>query len=52
MRDSVEIHLIYHIDKCLRIIPKEISDHLGLGAVREDGCYERGAFMRGKGVFN
>ena len=50
MRSSVEIYLIYHIDKCLRIIPKEIANHSDMVAIGEDGCYERRALMRGKGV--
>ena len=50
MRDLVEVHLIYHINKCLRIIPEEISDNRDLVTVREDGCYERGALVRGEGV--
>lgn len=50
MRSSVEIYLIYHIDKCLRIIPKEIANHSDLVVIGEDGHYERRALMCGKGV--
>ena len=44
------IYLIYRVNEYLGIITKEISNHLDLVVVREDGCYERGALMRGKGV--
>jgi len=43
-------HLVYHIDKCLGIIPREISGHFDLVVVREDCCDQKGALVCGKGV--
>jgi hypothetical protein len=43
-------YLIYHVDKGLGVVSAESSDHLDLIAIREDGCYQRGAITRGKGI--
>jgi len=44
------VYLIYHINEALCIIPRETFDYGGLTVVREDGCYEGGALVYGKGV--
>ena len=46
----MSIYLIYHVNKGLCIIPKEISDHLDQVGIREDGCYQRGALVCRKRV--
>ena len=46
----MDTHFVYHVNKGLSIISREMSDHLDLIAVREDGRYQGGALVRGKGI--
>ena len=43
-------YLVYHVNKGLGIISREMSDHLNLITVREDGRYQRSAFVHRKGI--
>jgi len=47
--DIMDTYLVYHVNEDLGIITREISDHLDLLMVREDGRYQRDALVRGKG---
>jgi hypothetical protein len=46
----VGTYLVDRIDKGLGVIPREVSDQLDLIMVRENGRYQRYAFIYGKGV--
>jgi hypothetical protein len=48
----VGTYFVYHIDKCLGIVSGEMSSHLNLIGVREDGYYQRDAFVRGEGTID
>ena len=43
----VNNYLVYCIDKGLSIVPREVSYHLGLITIREDGRYQVYALVRG-----
>ena len=45
-------HLVYHIDKVLGIVPRELSDPPDLIAIREDCSNQRDAAVYGKGITN
>jgi len=42
------MHLIYHINKGLQIIPKEATDHVTLILTQEDHFNQGGEFMQSK----
>ena len=46
----METHLIYHINKRLGIVSRELSGHLDLTMGREDRCDKRYALMCGEGA--
>ena len=46
----MDTHIVYHIDKGLSIISREISDHVDAITVREDGHYQSDAFLCGKRI--
>ena len=41
-------YLVYHVDKGLAVIPREVSNHLNLNVVREDRCDQRDALICGE----
>jgi hypothetical protein len=43
-------YLVYHVDKGLGVVSTEISNHLDLIMIREDGRYQRDAITCGKGI--
>jgi hypothetical protein len=48
----VRTYFVYHVDECLSIISGEMSSHLNLIGVREDGYYHRDALVHGKGMID
>ena len=44
------MHLIYHIDEDLSIVPRELLNHLKLGVIREDCRDQRDTLICGEGV--
>lgn len=48
----MDTYLVDCVNKILRIIPREVTDHLDLSRIREDGRYERDAFIRDEGTVN
>ena len=46
----MDAHLVHRINESLGIISREMSNHLNLITVGEDGRQQRGALVRGKGV--
>ena len=48
-RDNANIHLVYHVDKNLGILPGEIFERLELITIREDGRYQIDALVWKKG---
>jgi hypothetical protein len=50
LRQRRETHLIYHIDKGLGIVPREVPNDFDLIAVREDLRDQRDAFVSGEAV--
>jgi len=49
-QESVDAHLVHRINESLGIVSREISDHLNLITIGEDGCQQRDALVCGKGV--
>ena len=45
---NVNTCLVYHINKSLRIVSREIFKHLDLITIREDDLYQIDALIRGK----
>ena len=41
-------YLVYHIDECLRVIPKEAANHIARVLTREDLLNQGGEFVQGK----
>lgn len=46
----METCLIYHIDKSLGIVLREVANHLNLTVVREDRCDYGDALIRSEGM--
>ena len=40
------VHLVYHVDKGLRVVPTEAADRLTLALTREDRLNQGGEFVR------